>query len=55
MAQPKRNALGADHPTPPLRHTITEAAEIIIIPALADHALPHVVNVERLVVGVAMD
>jgi hypothetical protein len=29
--------------------------EIIITPALADHALPHFVNVERLVVGVAMD
>lgn len=29
--------------------------EIIITPALADHALPHIVNVERLVVGIAMD
>lgn len=29
--------------------------EIIITPALADHALPHFVNVERLFVGVAMD
>jgi hypothetical protein len=29
--------------------------EIIITPALADHALPHFVNAERLVVGVAMD
>lgn len=29
--------------------------QIIITPALADHALPHFVNVERLVVGVAMD
>jgi hypothetical protein len=29
--------------------------QIIISPALADHALPHFVNVERLVVGVAMD
>jgi hypothetical protein len=29
--------------------------DIIITPALADHALPHFVNVERLVVGVAMD
>jgi hypothetical protein len=29
--------------------------QIIITPALADHALPHFVNVERLVVGVPMD
>jgi hypothetical protein len=29
--------------------------EIIITPALADHGLPHFVNVERLFVGVAMD
>jgi hypothetical protein len=29
--------------------------QIIISPASADHALPHFVNVERLVVGVAMD
>jgi hypothetical protein len=29
--------------------------EIIITPALADHALPHFVDVERLVVGVPMD
>ena len=29
--------------------------EIIITPALAGHAIPHFVNVERLVVGVAMD
>ena len=29
--------------------------EIIITPALADHALPHFVNGERLVAGVAMD
>jgi hypothetical protein len=29
--------------------------EIIITPALADHALPHFINGERLVVGVAMD
>jgi hypothetical protein len=29
--------------------------QILITPALADHALPHFVNVERLVVGVAMD
>lgn len=29
--------------------------EIILTPALADHALPHVINGERLVVGVAMD
>ena len=29
--------------------------EIIITPALADHALPYFVNVERLFVGVAMD
>jgi hypothetical protein len=29
--------------------------DIIITPILADHALPHFVNVERLVVGVAMD
>jgi hypothetical protein len=29
--------------------------EIIITPALADHALPHIINGERLVVGVAMD
>jgi hypothetical protein len=29
--------------------------EIIITPALADHALPHLVNAERLVVGVPMD
>jgi len=29
--------------------------QIIITPALADHALPHLVNVERLFVGVAMD
>jgi len=29
--------------------------DIIITPALADHALPHFVNVERLVIGVAMD
>jgi hypothetical protein len=31
------------------------AGEIIITPALADHALPHLVNAERLVVGIAMD
>ena len=29
--------------------------EIIITPALADHVLPHLINGERLVVGVAMD
>lgn len=29
--------------------------ETIITPALADHVLPHFVNVERLFVGVAMD
>jgi hypothetical protein len=29
--------------------------QIIITPALADHALPYVVNGERLFVGVAMD
>jgi hypothetical protein len=29
--------------------------EVIITPALADHALPHLVNGERLFVGVAMD
>jgi hypothetical protein len=29
--------------------------QIIITPALADHALPHLVNGERLIVGVAMD
>jgi hypothetical protein len=29
--------------------------EIIITPALADHALPPFINVERLVIGVAMD
>ena len=29
--------------------------QIIITPALADHALPHLINVQRLVVGVAMD
>jgi hypothetical protein len=29
--------------------------EIILTPALADHALPHLVNGERLVFGVAMD
>ncbi len=29
--------------------------EIIITPALADHALPHFINGERLVIGVAMD
>ena len=29
--------------------------EIIITPILADHALPHFVNVERLIVGVPMD
>jgi hypothetical protein len=29
--------------------------EIIITPALADHALPHFINGERLVAGVAMD
>jgi hypothetical protein len=29
--------------------------QMIITPALADHALPHFINVERLVVGVAMD
>jgi len=29
--------------------------EIIITPALADHALPHFINGERLVVGVALD
>ena len=31
------------------------ALEIIITPPLADHALPHFVDGERLVVGVAMD
>ena len=29
--------------------------QILITPALADHVLPHFLNVERLVVGVAMD
>ncbi len=29
--------------------------EIILTPALADHVIPHLVNVQRLVVGVAMD
>jgi hypothetical protein len=29
--------------------------EIIITPALADHVLPHFINVERLIFGVAMD
>ena len=29
--------------------------EILITPALADHAFPHLINAERLIVGVAMD
>jgi len=29
--------------------------EIILTPALADHLIPHLVNVQRLIVGVAMD
>jgi hypothetical protein len=29
--------------------------EIILTPALADHVIPHFVNVQRLIVGVAMD
>jgi hypothetical protein len=29
--------------------------EIIITPALADHPLPHLVNGQRLIVGIAMD
>ena len=29
--------------------------EIILTPALADHVIPHLVNVQRLIVGVAMD
>ncbi len=29
--------------------------EIILTPALADHVLPHLVNVQRLIIGVSMD
>ncbi|MGD0442222.1 MAG: hypothetical protein ABSB52_16555 [Acidimicrobiales bacterium] len=29
--------------------------EIILTPALADHVIPHLVNVQRLIIGVAMD
>ena len=31
------------------------AREIILTPPLTDHVLPHLVNVQRLIVGVAMD
>jgi hypothetical protein len=29
--------------------------EIILTPSLADHVIPHLVNVQRLIIGVAMD